>query len=58
MMLTAWMTLSATAAAASSHEGQSLPALVAEYSDDGQHLNTVGQRRIAEALLTFLARSP
>ncbi len=41
-----------------SHEGQSLPALVAEYSDDGQHLNTVGQRRIAEALLTFLARLP
>lgn len=41
-----------------SHEGQSLPALVAEYSDDGQHLNPVGQRRVAEALLTFLARLP
>lgn len=39
-------------------EGQSLPALVAEYSDDGQHLNTVGQRRVAEALLTFLSGLP
>ena len=40
------------------HQGQQLPALVAEYSDDGQHLNSVGQRRVAEALLTFLARLP
>ncbi len=40
------------------YEGQPLPALVAEYSDDGQHLNTVGQRRVAEALLTFLSRLP
>lgn len=40
------------------HEGQTLPALVAEYSDDGQHLNSVGRRRVAEALLTFLARLP
>lgn len=40
------------------HQGQTLPALVEEYSDDGQHLNHVGQRRVAEALLTFLARLP
>lgn len=40
------------------HEGKTLPALVAEFSDDGQHLNSVGRRRVAEALLTFLARLP
>lgn len=40
------------------HQGQTLPALMNEYSDDGQHLNSVGQRRVAEALLTFLARLP
>ena len=40
------------------HQGQTLPALISEYSDDGQHLNSVGQRRVAEALLTFLARLP
>ena len=40
------------------HQGQTLPALATEYSDDGQHLNSVGQRRVAEALLTFLARVP
>jgi hypothetical protein len=40
------------------HEGQTLPALATEYSDDGQHLNSVGQRRVAGALLTFLARLP
>lgn len=38
--------------------GNTLPALVPEYSDDGQHLNSVGRRRVAEALLTFLARLP
>lgn len=38
--------------------GLTLPALVPEYSEDGQHLNTVGRRRVAEALLTYLARLP
>ena len=38
--------------------GKTLPALVPEYSDDKQHLNSVGRRRVAEALLTFLARLP
>lgn len=39
-------------------EGQPVPALVPAYSDDGQHLNRLGRRRVAEALLTFLARLP
>lgn len=39
-------------------DGRTLPMLVAEYSGDGQHLNSVGRRRVAEALLTFLARLP
>lgn len=45
---------------AQAHEldGQVVPALVPEYSDDGQHLNLVGRRRVAEALLTFLAGLP
>lgn len=45
---------------AQSHEvaGRPVPALVAAYSDDGQHLNPVGRRRVAEALLTFLASLP
>ncbi len=45
-------------AASYEHQGQTLPALVPGYSDDGQHLNSVGRRRVAEALLTFLARLP
>ncbi len=40
------------------HQGQTVPALISDYSDDGQHLNSVGQRRVAEALLTLLARLP
>lgn len=39
-------------------DGQVVPALVPAYSDDGQHLNGEGRRRVAEALLTFLARLP
>lgn len=39
-------------------DGHQLPALAAEYSDDGQHLNLLGRRRVAEALLAFLARLP
>ncbi len=42
----------------STHQGQTVPALISAYSDDGQHLNSVGQRRVAGALLTFLARVP
>lgn len=38
--------------------GQQVPMLVPEYSDDGQHLNVVGRRRAAEALLEFLAKLP
>lgn len=37
---------------------EQVPALVPAYSDDGQHLNAVGRQRVAEALLTFLARVP
>lgn len=37
---------------------QTLPALAPEFTDDGQHLNGVGRRRVAEALLTFLAGLP
>ncbi len=32
--------------------------LTATGDDDGQHLNSVRQRRVAEALLPFLARLP
>lgn len=39
-------------------DGRLTPALVPEYSDDGQHLNPEGRRRVAEALLTFLAGLP
>ena len=45
-------------AASYEYQGRTLPALVPGYSDDGQHLNPVGRRRVAEALLTFLARLP
>lgn len=38
--------------------GKTLPALAREYTDDGGHLNEVGRRRVAEALLTFLAGLP
>lgn len=39
-------------------DGQQLPSLAPEYSDDGQHLNPVGGRQVAAALLTFLAGLP
>jgi len=39
-------------------DGKLVPALVPEFSDDGQHLNAAGRRRVAEALLTFLAGLP
>lgn len=38
-------------------EGQDVPFLVPEYTDDGGHLNPLGQRRAAEQLLALLARS-
>lgn len=39
-------------------DARKYPALAPEYSDDGQHLNPVGRRQVAAALLTFLARQP
>lgn len=39
-------------------QGQTVPALVPAYSDDGQHLNAEGRRRVAEALLETLAALP
>lgn len=36
-------------------EGKNLPKLVAAYTDDGQHLNGVGQRIVASQLALFLA---
>ena len=38
--------------------GAKVPMLVAEFSDDGQHLNVTGRRRAADALLEFLAKVP
>ncbi len=35
--------------------GGSVPALVAEYTSDGSHLNETGRRLVAERLLVFLA---
>lgn len=40
------------------YEGKMVPALVPEYSDDGQHLNEGARLRVAEALLLFLAKLP
>jgi hypothetical protein len=45
-------------AATAELDGKRVPALVPEFSDDGQHLNGLGRRRVAEALLTFLAGLP
>jgi hypothetical protein len=38
--------------------GQPIPLLVAEYSDDGAHLNASARRMVAEQLLITLARLP
>lgn len=38
--------------------GAQVPSLVPEYSDDGQHLNSSGRRRAAEALVEVLAKLP
>jgi lysophospholipase L1-like esterase len=38
--------------------GRAYPAMVPAYSDDGGHLNAVGQARVASALITFLAALP
>ncbi|MBE2248154.1 MAG: SGNH/GDSL hydrolase family protein [Myxococcus sp.] len=38
--------------------GAQVPMLVPGYTDDGAHLNAVGRRRVAEALLEFLAKLP
>ncbi|MFP2932345.1 SGNH/GDSL hydrolase family protein [Pyxidicoccus sp. 3LG] len=38
--------------------GQTWPAMVPAYSDDGGHLNAVGQQRIAHAFLAFLSTLP
>jgi hypothetical protein len=38
--------------------GRTAYALVPDYSTDGAHLNPVGRRRVAEALLVFLAELP
>lgn len=38
--------------------GTQVPALVAAYSDDGQHLNATGRVRVAAALVSFLAKLP
>jgi len=38
--------------------GRLYPAMVPEYSDDGGHLNAVGQARLASAFVTFLATLP
>ncbi len=38
--------------------GKPVPALVPAYSDDGGHLNATGQKHVAEALLSFLAKLP
>jgi hypothetical protein len=35
--------------------GERHPVLVPEYTDDGGHLNALGQRVVAEQLLLFLA---
>jgi hypothetical protein len=39
-------------------EGKRYPALVPAYTDDGEHLNTLGRRRAAVALVEFLATLP
>lgn len=39
-------------------DGATVPALVPEYTDDGGHLNAVGRKAVAEALVTFLAALP
>jgi hypothetical protein len=36
-------------------EGRTAPALVPAYASDGSHLGPIGRRRVAEALLAFLA---
>lgn len=38
--------------------GQTWPALVPAYSDDGSHLNAAGQARVAKAFLAFLSALP
>ncbi len=41
-----------------SRDGRTFPKLVAEYSDDGQHLNGRGRRQVAGALAALLAGLP
>lgn len=38
--------------------GVKVPMLVPEFTDDGQHLNVVGRKRAADALIEFLAKVP
>ncbi len=62
MVLTAVLTLTATGLAEDivqhAASRRSFFGHPSEDSDAGQHLDSVGQRRVAQALLTFLARSP
>lgn len=39
-------------------DGATVPALTPEYTDDGGHLNAVGRKVVAEALVKFLAAVP
>jgi hypothetical protein len=39
-------------------DGVPVPALLPAWTDDGQHLNVRGRRRVAAALLSFLERVP
>jgi hypothetical protein len=41
-----------------SRDGKRWPRLVAEYSDDGQHLNVRGRKQVAAALASLLAELP